>query len=193
MSWESWRENTEGDYHPNFKWRGPLCLKRSKGFCEFCHIQNGIKRKNGSVVMLSACHLDHNPLHPRARLAALCQSCHNKWDGNERQMNAKISNGQKTANEMQTLTNLKVKGDQDKLRRKNRRIKRELFVDTDWRVRNLARKSEGPIEPSQTADQLNMFAEDKEGSELLPCIHVGFSIAPFMETVSLKNDDLSTC
>ena|SRR2546430_13941431 len=191
MSWERWRENKEGEYHKNNEKKRKACIKRAKE-CFICKVPKGATRiseeGNAYNVVLAAAHLNHDHWNPKARMEALCENCHNKWDGEERQMDAKITNNQGKEHEAvssrgQVTTNLKFKDNQDKLRRRNRKIKRLTFVDDDWRMRNLARKSEPSPASSPQAEQLSLLVE--EDNELLPCIHVDFPVAPFMETIPL--------
>jgi len=65
-------------------------LQRADNRCEFCGVKNYSIRKNGSKVILTIAHLDHDETHgDPSRLAALCQACHNKWDGKYRALNRK--------------------------------------------------------------------------------------------------------
>ena len=60
-------------------------LKRADNKCEFCGIENYAIRENGSKVVLTIAHLDHTPENcDYNNLRALCQKCHNKYDGKHR-------------------------------------------------------------------------------------------------------------
>lgn len=60
-------------------------LKRAKNKCEFCGIRNYTIRKNGSKVVLTIAHLDHNPKNnSKGNLRAWCQKHHNLYDANHR-------------------------------------------------------------------------------------------------------------
>lgn len=49
--------------------------------CEFCGILNHITKENGSVVVLTVAHLNHNPMDcDWDNLKALCQKCHLNHD-----------------------------------------------------------------------------------------------------------------
>jgi 5-methylcytosine-specific restriction endonuclease McrA len=53
--------------------------------CEFCGVENYTIRENGSKVVLTIAHLDHTPENCEPdNLRALCQKCHNKYDGKHR-------------------------------------------------------------------------------------------------------------
>lgn len=66
------------------------CKERAGWCCEFCGIAHGtevISERTGLVyiVHLAAAHLDHDPWNPQARLAALCPSCHARYDSSWRE------------------------------------------------------------------------------------------------------------
>ena len=53
--------------------------------CEHCGVAHGtdvVSERTGVVytVYLAACHLDHDPWNPSPRLAALCFTCHGRYD-----------------------------------------------------------------------------------------------------------------
>jgi hypothetical protein len=56
--------------------------------CTGCGAPHGalaVSRRNRLYrVVLSACHLDHDPANPAPRLAALCQACHLRYDAYQR-------------------------------------------------------------------------------------------------------------
>ena len=61
------------------------CKERAGWCCEFCGIAHGtevVSERTGVVyiVHLAAAHLDHDPWNPEPRLAALCPSCHGRYD-----------------------------------------------------------------------------------------------------------------
>lgn len=61
------------------------CKERARWCCEHCGIAHGteaISERTGVVytVYLAAAHLDHDPWNAVARLAALCPSCHARYD-----------------------------------------------------------------------------------------------------------------
>ena len=60
--------------------------ERAESKCEFCGAQNGQPHPTtGSTVVLTVAHLDHNPTNNNFdNLAALCQRCHNIYDGPHR-------------------------------------------------------------------------------------------------------------
>lgn len=58
-------------------------LKRANNQCEFCGIPNYSIKKNGTKVILTIAHLDHDHRNTEIkdnRLKALCQSCHLNYD-----------------------------------------------------------------------------------------------------------------
>ncbi|CVK17186.1 hypothetical protein Ga0061079_1201 [Apibacter mensalis] len=61
----------------------PRVIKRAKNKCEFCGIENYSIKENGTKVILTIAHLDHDSENHEVkdeRLAALCQACHLKYD-----------------------------------------------------------------------------------------------------------------
>jgi hypothetical protein len=56
--------------------------------CAGCGVPHGalaISHRNRLYrVVLSACHLDHDPANPTPRLAAFCQACHLRYDAAQR-------------------------------------------------------------------------------------------------------------
>jgi hypothetical protein len=72
-------------YPKNWKQLAFACKEAAGWVCEFCGIAHGaetISRRTGNVytVYLHAAHLDHDPWNPNPRLAALCPSCHGRYD-----------------------------------------------------------------------------------------------------------------
>lgn len=63
--------------------------------CQSCRVQQGaerVSRRTGVVyrVALAAAHLDHDPANPSPRLAALCPSCHGRYDWSWRARRADV-------------------------------------------------------------------------------------------------------
>lgn len=61
------------------------CKERAGWQCEHCGVAHGtpvVSERTGVVytVYLAAAHLDHDPWNPAPRLAALCPSCHGRYD-----------------------------------------------------------------------------------------------------------------
>jgi 5-methylcytosine-specific restriction endonuclease McrA len=71
-------------YHPNFKKRGPSCVKRAQYTCQECGIKQGTERisKKGNLFkeQIHAHHVNQDPWNARAKLLALCSRCHLKAD-----------------------------------------------------------------------------------------------------------------
>ena len=61
-------------------------FERAHGRCEWCGAEHDRPHPvTGSVVCLTTAHLDHDPANNADdNLAALCQRCHNKYDGLKR-------------------------------------------------------------------------------------------------------------
>lgn len=61
----------------------PAILERANNCCEFCGIENYIVKENGTKVVLTIAHLDHDKFNHDVdlkRLKALCQKCHLQYD-----------------------------------------------------------------------------------------------------------------
>lgn len=61
----------------------PAILERAKNCCEFCGIENYTIKENGTKVILTIAHLDHDKFNNDVnldRLKALCQKCHLQYD-----------------------------------------------------------------------------------------------------------------
>lgn len=61
----------------------PAVLKRANDCCEFCGIANYTIKENGTKVVLTIAHLDHDKFNHDVdldRLKALCQKCHLQYD-----------------------------------------------------------------------------------------------------------------
>jgi 5-methylcytosine-specific restriction endonuclease McrA len=76
-------------YPRNWKEIRGAILERAQSLCEFCSARNyephPITRKR---VILTIAHLDHIPENcDHANLKALCQRCHNRYDGPHRAAN----------------------------------------------------------------------------------------------------------
>jgi hypothetical protein len=61
------------------------CKERAHWCCEICGVPQGaqaVSERTGEVytIYLAAAHLDHDPWNPDPRLAALCPSCHGRYD-----------------------------------------------------------------------------------------------------------------
>jgi len=60
------------------------CKERAGWCCEYCGIAHGtpaISRAGKPYILyLAAAHLDHDPWNPAPRLAALCPTCHGRYD-----------------------------------------------------------------------------------------------------------------
>ncbi|OLD63811.1 MAG: hypothetical protein AUF65_01505 [Chloroflexi bacterium 13_1_20CM_50_12] len=71
-------------YHPNFKKRGPACVKRAKYICQECGVKKGTerisKRGNPFKEQIHAHHVNYDIWNARAKLIALCTRCHLKAD-----------------------------------------------------------------------------------------------------------------
>ncbi|GCE05762.1 hypothetical protein KDAU_30910 [Dictyobacter aurantiacus] len=72
-------------YPDNWDELALACKERAGWCCEHCGIAHGslaVSERTGVVytVILAAAHLDHDPWNPDPRLAALCPSCHGRYD-----------------------------------------------------------------------------------------------------------------
>jgi len=96
-------------YPSNWKQIRVDILKRANDRCESCGVQNGAqgyRDENGAfhtalfddiegvykwiTIVLTIAHLDHNPTNNDPdNLTALCQHCHNRYDRDHRQDNAR--------------------------------------------------------------------------------------------------------
>lgn len=61
------------------------CKQSAGWMCQQCGIAHGaaaVSERSGVVytVYLAAAHLDHDPWNPSPRLAALCPTCHGRYD-----------------------------------------------------------------------------------------------------------------
>lgn len=72
-------------YPENWEEMAYACKERAGWVCEECGIPHGmevVSQRTGVVykAYLAAAHLDHDPWNPSPRLAALCPSCHGRYD-----------------------------------------------------------------------------------------------------------------
>lgn len=72
-------------YPTNWDEVARACKEHAGWRCEFCGIAQGtevVSERTGVVytIYLAAAHLDHDPWNPEPRLAALCPSCHARYD-----------------------------------------------------------------------------------------------------------------
>jgi hypothetical protein len=72
-------------YPANWQQLASTCKEQAGWCCEHCGLPHGtqvIDEETGvvSTVVLAASHLDHDPWNPAPRLAALCRSCHARYD-----------------------------------------------------------------------------------------------------------------
>ena len=77
-------------YPDNWEELAWACKQQAGWQCEHCGIAEGtpvVSERTGVVyvVHLGAAHLDHDPWNPTPRLAALCPSCHGRYDYSWRQ------------------------------------------------------------------------------------------------------------
>lgn len=82
-------------YPPNWPQMARHCKEQAGWLCEHCRIEHGaqrIGRRTGNPyrVALAASHLDHDPENPDPRLAALCPSCHGRYDWQARMRQADV-------------------------------------------------------------------------------------------------------
>ncbi len=80
-----WRMKHRWLYPANWDELAWACKERAGWCCESCGIAQGtpvVSERTGVVydVKLAAAHLDHDPWNADARLAALCPSCHARYD-----------------------------------------------------------------------------------------------------------------
>ena len=71
-------------YPANWEVLARACKDRARWCCEFCGIAHGSttlsRRGESYIVYLAAAHLDHDLWNAHPRLAALCPSCHGRYD-----------------------------------------------------------------------------------------------------------------
>ena len=71
-------------YPANWEALARACKDRAGWRCEFCGVGHGSttlsRRGEPYIVYLAAAHLDHDPWNAHPRLAALCPSCHGRYD-----------------------------------------------------------------------------------------------------------------
>ena len=71
------------EYPPDWEERRQRILERAGHCCEFCSIANYTKKPDGTLVILTIAHLDHDVENWQVadeRLAALCQKHHLGYD-----------------------------------------------------------------------------------------------------------------
>src|SRR5947209_1339437 len=70
------------------------CKERAGWCCEACGVAHGewvlSARGEPYEVRLAAAHLDHDPWNPDARLRALCQACHLRYDASWQQRQRRV-------------------------------------------------------------------------------------------------------
>jgi hypothetical protein len=72
-------------YPDNWEELARICKELAGWHCEHCGIDHGswvLSARTGEMyrAWLHAAHLDHDPWNPCPRLAALCPSCHGRYD-----------------------------------------------------------------------------------------------------------------
>ena len=82
-------------YPANWPQLSQDCKEQAGWRCEHCTVKHGAKRvgkRTGKPyrVALAASHLDHDPENPDPRLAALCPSCHGRYDWQYRTRQADV-------------------------------------------------------------------------------------------------------
>ena len=78
-------------YPKNWEEIAWLCKVRAGFKCELCGIPDGMWRiglNRHYKESIQAAHLDHDPWNPNARLMAMCQPCHLRYDALEHGKNA---------------------------------------------------------------------------------------------------------
>ncbi|HWK58717.1 MAG TPA: hypothetical protein VNQ80_15345 [Parapedobacter sp.] len=71
------------EYPANWNEIRQRILERANHCCEFCGVANYTVKANGTKVVLTIAHLDHDKSNADVlddRLRALCQACHLKYD-----------------------------------------------------------------------------------------------------------------
>ena len=72
-------------YPDDWEEKARACKQQAGWCCQFCGVPEGalrVSERTGVVyqVHLAAAHLDHDPWNSQARLAALCPTCHARYD-----------------------------------------------------------------------------------------------------------------
>lgn len=82
--------------------RAGNCCEGSPGFYEDCRAANGQPHPvTGSRVVLTVAHLDHNPqTRDLAKLRAMCQRCHNRYDAKHRASTRRRKRLERQGNEL---------------------------------------------------------------------------------------------
>ncbi len=83
-------------YPANWDEMAWACKQRAGWCCEFCGVPHGtpaVSERTGVVytIYLAAAHLDHDPWNPEPRLAALCPSCHARYDYSWRERERRVA------------------------------------------------------------------------------------------------------
>jgi 5-methylcytosine-specific restriction endonuclease McrA len=70
--------------------------ERADWRCEWCGVPQGAPTKSGGPVVLTVAHLNHDPSDCQdTNLAALCQSCHIRYDAAQHAANARATRTRK--------------------------------------------------------------------------------------------------
>lgn len=85
----------EKRYPANWLEMARECKERAEWRCQHCTVEHGTERLSKRTgqpyqVRLAAAHLDHDPENCDPRLAALCPSCHGRYDWTWREREADI-------------------------------------------------------------------------------------------------------
>lgn len=90
--------NHRDRYPRNWSQLARQCKEQAHWQCQHCTVAHGAQRVgkrsgNPYTVALAASHLDHDPSNPDPRLAALCPSCHGRYDWayRERQVDGRLA------------------------------------------------------------------------------------------------------
>lgn len=83
-------------YPPNWDEMARACKQRAGWQCEFCGVPHGtpaVSERTGVVytIYLAAAHLDHDPWNAEPQLAALCPSCHARYDYSWRERERRVA------------------------------------------------------------------------------------------------------
>lgn len=76
-------------YPRNWSELAKRCKEQADWQCEHCTVQHGSQRLSKRTgepydVRLAAAHLNHDPANPNPSLAALCPTCHGRYDWEHR-------------------------------------------------------------------------------------------------------------
>lgn len=90
------RPENKARYPKNWKEIRKQILIRANNRCEFCGVENYSIRENGTKVILTIAHLDHQPENCNLNnLRALCQKCHLTYDAKHHSQTAKHTKAMK--------------------------------------------------------------------------------------------------